>query len=187
MTDPYVYPGTNVLINKEDIRDAETLARFERMETANRIETLPSGIPLTADGFRTVHRHIFHNVYEWAGQIRTVDIAKNNDLFCRVFFVERELEKCLKSLRAEDCLRGLSPETFAQRAAFYVSELNAIHPFREGNGRTTRAFLGILGEQAGHRIEMQRIDPEAWIDASRESFRTGECRLMYAVIAGAIA
>jgi hypothetical protein len=50
MTDPYVYPGTNVLINKEDIRDAETLAQFERMETANRIETLPSGIPLTADG-----------------------------------------------------------------------------------------------------------------------------------------
>ena len=45
----------------------------------------------------------------------------------------------------------------------------------------------VLGQQAGHRIEMQRIDPEAWIDASRESFRTGSCELMVAVIAGAIA
>src|SRR5258708_2106309 len=131
MADPYVYPGTKVLINKEDIRDAETLAKFERMEAANRMETLPAGIPLTPHGFRAIHRYIFENVYEWAGQIRTVDIAKNDDMFCRVFFVERELEKRFKSIQAENCLRGLHADAFARRAAFHISELNAIHPFRE--------------------------------------------------------
>jgi cell filamentation protein len=187
MADPYVYPGTKVLINKEDIRDAETLAKFERLETANRMEKLPAGIPIAADGFLAIHRHIFQNIYEWAGRIRTVDIAKNDDMFCRVFFIERELEKRFKSIQAEDCLRGLTVDAFAQRAAFHISELNAIHPFREGNGRTTRAFLEILAEHAGHPIEIRRIDPVAWIDASRASFRTGDCKLMCAVIAAAIA
>jgi cell filamentation protein len=187
MTDPYVYPGTRVLRNVENIHDAEELARFERLMTAQRLrEGLPN-VELSADGYRALHRHLFQDVYDWAGRDRIVEIAKGDSLFCLPQFIRPELDKRFAAIKAERYLNRLTAMQFAKQAAEHVSELNAIHPFREGNGRTSRAFLVVLGRQAGHRIEMQRIDPEAWIDASRESFRTGECRLMYAVIAGAIA
>jgi cell filamentation protein len=62
MADPYFYPGTDILINKEDIRDREELEAFERVMTASRMETLPPGVPLTADGYRQLHRYIFQDV-----------------------------------------------------------------------------------------------------------------------------
>ena len=65
-------------------------------------------------------------------------------------------------------------------------EINAIHPFRDGNGRTLRAFLFVLARQAGHDIKMERIDPAAWNEASRVSFRTGDSRAMRHIIANAI-
>ena len=179
--------GPGVLINRQDIRDAALLARFERMETANRLETLPVAIPLTSGGFRSIHRHIFQNVYDWAGRDRTVGIAKGDSLFCLPRFIAAELDKRFAAIKAVRYLRGLTAAQFSEQAAEHISELNAIHPFREGNGRTVRAFLVVLAEQAGHRVEPQRIAPAAWLDASRESFRTGDCKLMCAVIAGAIA
>ena len=83
-------------------------------------------------------------------------------------------------------MRDLSAEEFAARAADHISELNAIHPFREGNGRTQRAFLFMLGRQAGHEVDMTRIDPRAWNDASRDSFRTGDSRSLRDIIAAAV-
>jgi cell filamentation protein len=62
--DPYVYPGTHTLRNKENIRDPDELARLERLAAANRMETLPDNIPLTAKGYREIHRYIFQDVYD---------------------------------------------------------------------------------------------------------------------------
>ncbi len=187
MTDPYVYPGTYVLRNIENVRDAEELARFERLMTAQRLrEGLPN-VELSADGYRALHRHLFQDVYDWAGQDRTVEIAKGDSLFCLPKFIGTELEKRFAAIKAERFLTQLTAAQFAKQAAEHVSELNAIHPFREGNGRTSRALLVALGRHAGHPIEIRRIDPVAWIDASRASFRTGDCKLMCAVIAAAIA
>jgi cell filamentation protein len=186
MTDPYVYPGTDVLRNKENIRDARELEAFERMATANRMETLSDNTPVTAEGCREIHRYIFQDVYGWAGKVRTVDMAKNDDLFCRAAYIDQELAKRFEAIQAENSLRDLSAEEFAARAADHISELNAIHPFREGNGRTQRAFLFMLGRQAGHEVDMTRIDPRAWNDASRDSFRTGDSRSLRDIIAAAV-
>jgi cell filamentation protein len=186
MSDPYVYPGTDVLRNKENIRDAAELAAFERLATANRMETLPDDLPITPDGYRAIHRYIFQDVYDWAGQYRLVDIARTQDLFCLAPYIELELAKRFAAIQAEDGLRDLSAEQFAKRAAEHMAELNAIHPFREGNGRTQRAFLFVLARRAGHEIDMVRINAQSWNEASRESFRTGNSRAMYDVIAGAI-
>src|SRR5262249_5404878 len=93
MSDPYVYPRSNVLRNKEEIRDAGELETFERIATANRMETLPDSVPITFDGFCEIHRYIFQDVYEWAGHIRTVDLAKSDALFCLSPYIERELVK----------------------------------------------------------------------------------------------
>jgi cell filamentation protein len=187
MGDPHVYPGTRVLRNLENIRDAGELARFERLMTAQRLrEGLPPA-ELSSARYRALHRHIFQDVYDWAGQDRTVEIAKCDSLFCLPRFIAAELDKRFAAIKAVRYLRGLTAAQFSEQAAEHISELNAIHPFREGNGRTVRAFLVVLAEQAGHRVEPQRIAPAAWLDASRESFRTGDCKLMCAVIAGAIA
>jgi cell filamentation protein len=186
MDDPYVYPGTDVLRNKEDIRDADELAAFERMATANRMETLPDDVPITAEGYREIHRYLFQDVYDWAGKDRTVDIARTHDLFCLAPYIEQALAKRFAAIRTENSLRALSPDQFATRAADHMSELNAIHPFRDGNGRAQRAFLLVLGRQAGHDIDMEWINAQAWNDASRESFRTGNSRAMRDVIAGAM-
>jgi len=183
MTDPYLYPGTDVLRNKEDVRNAVELEAFERMATANRMETLPENVPITAEGYCELHRYIFQDVYDWAGKTRTVDIAKNDDLFCLGRFVEQELATRFEAIRAESCLRGLSADEFIAQAAHHAAELNAIHPFREGNGRTLRAFLFILGRHAGHGVDLSRIDPQRWNEASRESFRTGDSKPICDVIA----
>ena len=182
MSDPYCYPGTNVLRNIENIRDAEELTAFERSAAANRMEMLPDDFPITPDGYRAIHRYIFQDVYDWAGEYRDVDIARTDDLFCLVPYIAPELAKRFEAIRRENSLRGLSIEDFATRAAEHAIEL----PFREGNGRALRAFLFVLARQAGHDIHMERIDARSWNEASRVSFRTGDTQAMRNIIADAI-
>jgi cell filamentation protein len=91
MIDPYLYPGTDVLRNKENIRDARELQAFERMATASRMETLLDDTPITAEGYCEIHRYIFQDVYDWAGEVRTVDIAKSDGLFCLAPYIDQEL------------------------------------------------------------------------------------------------
>src|ERR1700680_682646 len=90
-------------------------------------------------------------------------------------------------INAEDNLRGLTADQFAVRSAEHVCELNAIHAFLEGNGRTQRAFLQILVEQAGHAIDLARIDPEAWNQAAVAGYHKQDYRPMCAVIMAAFA
>ncbi len=186
MTDLYLYEDTDVLRNKADIRHRWLLEKFERLHTGDRILTLPADIPVSADGYRQIHQHIFQDVYEWAGQDRAVDIAKNNELFCLAPYVKEQLEDRFNAIQQENNLRGLNPEQFADRAAEHICELNAIHPFREGNGRTQRAFLEVLGRHAGHEIDLARIEPGPWNEASIESFRSGDYSRMRDVIAIAL-
>jgi cell filamentation protein len=91
--DRYLYPGTNVLINKLNIRSGELLERFEQEAKLQRMsEGLPP-VSSSADGYREIHRHLFQDIYEWAGQHRTVQMARGNSHFCRAEFIARELEK----------------------------------------------------------------------------------------------
>jgi cell filamentation protein len=186
MSDPYRYPGTDVLRNKENIRDKDELEEFERRATLDRITTLPDHLPITADGYREIHRYLFQDVYDWAGKGRTVDIAGHGTFFMSVEHIDHELQKLFAKINAENNLRGFAPERFAARAAEYICALNIIHPFREGNGRTTRAFLQLLAEHAGHRVDLTRIDAHAWNKASREANYMQDSRPMGKVIAGAL-
>nr|WP_294516210.1 Fic family protein [uncultured Rhodopila sp.] len=184
--DPYVYPGTDVLINREAIRDRSELEVFERVITANRMEHLPRNIPLTARGYRQIHRHIFESVYAWAGKDRTVNITKGGHMFCLVPYIASNLDQRFAAIHAENKLIGTTRNDFVARAAVHVSELNAIHPFREGNGRTVRAWLQRFGETAGHPIALERISPQPWINASIGSFRHGDYAAMREVISRAL-
>nr|WP_294502019.1 Fic family protein [uncultured Rhodopila sp.] len=101
-------------------------------------------------------------------------------------YIASQLDQRFATIRAENILIGMTREDFVARAAEHVSELNAIHPFREGNGRTVRAWLQRLGETAGHPIALERISPQPWISASIASFRCGDYAAMREVITGAL-
>jgi cell filamentation protein len=183
--DPYVYPGTDVLINKLDIRDADALRSFEIDIVAQRISEGSPRVALISDGFRELHHHLFQDVYDWAGQIRTVDIARPDAYFCRAIYISRQLDERFARIAAEAW--PAAAEVFTDRAAEHIAELNAIHPFREGNGRTLRAFLEIYGEAAGHPVDIRLIEPAAWNAASRETFQTAELNAMKDVISRSFA
>ena len=90
-TDPYTYPGTDVLRNLRDIRDPHLLAGFEAESTARRIAELirtPISGRFDANHLRTIHKYIFQDVYSWAGEFRTVNISKGRHLFAAAAFVE---------------------------------------------------------------------------------------------------
>ena len=182
--DPYVYSGTDVLRNKAGIRDTAQLERYERLKTRNRQLDISLDIPITVDGYKSIHRRLFQDVYEWAGEFRTVNVAKG-DLFCLAPYIESEIKSRFDEIRREDCMRNLSREKFAARAADHMTEINAIHPFREGNGRTQRLFLKSLARQAGHEIDLSRIDGDSWMAASIKGHR-GDMKPMEAIIGSAM-
>lgn len=183
--DPNCYPGTTVLKNKLDLRDRAKLEAFEAEITAQRAsEPLPAGA-LDYPHYCAIHRHLFQDIYPWAGEIRTVRIAKDGNWFCYPEHIDRQMSNLFGRLTREKHFKGLSAAAFAVKAAHFLAELNAIHPFREGNGRTQLSFLTLLADQAGHPFDLDRLAPEAMLDATVQSFRGNEAPLV-AVSSGLI-
>ncbi len=168
--DPYCYDGADVLKNLLGIRDSRRLADFEAEISAQRsTEPLPAG-DLDAAHYRAVHRHLFQDVYSWAGELRTVRMSKEASTFCYPEHIRGELDRLFQQLKLRDYLCGLSPDEFAAGAAWFLATLNAIHAFREGNGRTQLTFLALLAAWAGHPLDLNRLDPEAFLQAMIDSF-----------------
>lgn len=168
--DPYCYPGTTVLKNKLKLKTQKELDEFEAEITAQRAEEpLPAG-NLTYPHYRAIHKHLFQDVYDWAGKIRTVRISKGGSMFCYPESIDREMSKLFSTLAGQQRLKGTTPDKFATKAAHFLAELNAIHPFREGNGRTQLTLLTFLAETAGHPLLMQRLDPDKVMQAMIDSF-----------------
>jgi cell filamentation protein len=184
-SDPYLYPCTSVLKNLRGLTDPELLARFEARQTHRRIAELIDTPVL--GGFdvahlKAIHRHIFQDVYEWAGEFRTVNISKGALLFGLATFLEPALQQILAKLAAEKHFVGLDAENFVDRAAYFIGELNAAHPFREGNGRMQREFIRELGLNAGHYIDWRSTTVEKMTEASRLSHLSGELSLFAGLI-----
>lgn len=180
--DPYVYPLTNVLRNLAGIEDSNRLQQFEAVSTAYRISQMglsPISGKFDATHLRRIHRQIFQDVYSWAGEFRTVDMRKEGEFwFCRREFIERSLIDLAGQLSGENQLRAATPEHFGSRAGYYMSELNAIHPFREGNGRTQREFIRLLALQAGLSVNWARVTQQEMLGVSIASFQRGDHRLL---------
>lgn len=176
--DPYCYPGSAVLKNRLDLRDQAALAAFEAEITAQRAaEPLPAG-RLSYAHYRAIHRHLFQDVYTWAGRLRAVRLAKGGNAFCYPEHIDREMRRLFADLAAQGYFRALEATTFTQRATHFLAELNAIHPFREGNGRTQLTFLALLAEQADHPLRLERLDPQEILAATIKSFGGDEAPLL---------
>ncbi len=173
--DPYVYPGTATLRNRFGLRDPGLLRVAEYVATRARGLDAP-WFPLTPEGFKATHRHLFQDVFPWAGQVRTVELThpRNAGPFAFARLIEGALSRQFRDLAAGGGVAGLDAAAFAARAAHHVGELNAIHAFREGNGRTMRLHLQRLATGAGHRLDTSRLPAEAWNEASNVSFHKGD-------------
>ena len=158
-----------VLRNKLDIRDAEQLKQVEAALTALRILQLYAQ-PLTGrfnlDHLKAIHAFIFQDVYTWAGELRQVDIIKDASRFAHFAFLEGQADRLFTNLSQENYLRGLTLEQFATRAAYFLGELNVLHPFREGNGRTQRMFISALARKVSFLIDWTTVSEEQMKSAS---------------------
>ena len=171
MSDPYVDPVTNTLRNRLGITDRTQLDRAERAYVQVRLEQgTPTG-NFDLSHLRAIHRHLFQDLYPWAGELRTVELAKGSSQFQPVRFIETGMADIHARLKRAEFLRGQPSDSFATCAAQIIGDVNHVHPFREGNGRTQLEYLRHLAYRAGHRFEQTRLDQDAWIEASREAHR----------------
>ncbi len=177
VADPYCYPGTTILRNVPGLTTQAELSRFEAIATARRFqEPMPVG-RWSARHYCAVHRHIFQDVYPWAGRLRTVRVSKGDSVFCYPERIDAELRRVFASLRQEHVLRRRDLPGFSTGAARVLADLNAIHAFRDGNGRTQLAFVALLAAQAGHPFDLERMEPTAFLSAMIASFHGDEAPL----------
>ena len=118
---------------------------------------------------RRLHKYIFGDIYDWAGEVRNVNINKGT-MFCSHLFISQQAEYIFGQLKKEQYLTKCTEEKMPLRLAYYLSEINALHPFREGNGRTQRLFIEILAERAGYEVDFSEVSAEEMIQASADSF-----------------
>jgi cell filamentation protein len=188
-SDPYLHPGTNVLKNLRGLTNLELLDRFEARRTHRRIAELidtPVAGRFDVAHLKAIHRYIFQDVYHWAGECRTVNISKGGHLFGVAAFLEAALQQVLQKLAAENYLAGLDAAGFSGRAAWFLGEINAAHPFREGNGRTQREFIRELGLKAGHYIDWRAATRKEMTGASRLSHLSGDMSLLERLLRGCV-
>src|SRR5262249_52158969 len=158
--DPYTYRDSTVLVNKLGLRTQAELDAFEaEVSSARADEPLPEGA-LDFAHYCVIHHHLFQDVYEWAGRPRTVRISKGGNPFCFPENIQGQATMLFRELRQSDHLRNLDAQDFSDRAAHFLAELNAIHPFREGNGRSQLTFFALLADNAGHPLDFNKLDPD---------------------------
>lgn len=175
--DLYCYPNSTVLRNLADLRSEAELEAFETAMTAQRFdEPLPAG-RFSVTHYFAVHHHIFQDVYDWAGKPRRVRVGKGGNWFCYPEHIRRELKGLFHSLRQKRFLRGLVKTQFVVEASSFLSQLNAIHAFRDGNGRTQLAFMAMLADSAGYPLRTDRLRPAEFLDAMIASFGANEVLL----------
>lgn len=164
--DPYVYPGTDTLINKFGIRDLQQLKIVEAEITVSRIAEIPQ-IPATLDyeHYKSLHKHVFQDLYVWAGEPRTISMQKGYSNFVEADQLDQKRIEIFDKLKKDNYLKQLPVEEFVDRAAHFIHNLNMLHLFREGNGRIQRLYLKQLAHQAGYSLNLANRPKEELLAA----------------------
>jgi cell filamentation protein len=172
--DPYCYPGTNTLINKLGITDLDAFFIAEREFTAVRLTELQRKPVRGNFGFahlKAIHRAIFGDIFDFAGKIRTGEfLVKDDTIFCLGRNIEEYSTAIFGKLKNENKLRGLKKDIYIDRLAYFMGEVNALHPFREGNGRASREFFRTLSLSAGYNLDWGAVSKDRLLEADINAF-----------------
>ena len=164
-----LYEGTKCLVNYFNIRDRELLRQTERFFVNVRTAELfasPLNMHLSFSYLQALHSNFFGDLYPSAGEIRNVQASKSKE-FCRPDHIERMAEDIFQKLSADNFLKNQTDrDDFINDLAFYMGESEALHPFREGNGRVIRFFFYELIREAGHDVEWSEADPDRMLEGS---------------------
>jgi cell filamentation protein len=169
--DPYIDRDTGVLVNLLGLSDADQLQAAETdlaFARAELLELHPLPGEYDVAHLQAFHRHLFGDVYPWAGDFRTVNIARSAS-FGDWQHLRTYLDQVFADLASEHHLAGLDREEFVRRLAHYLGEVNAAHPFRDGNGRTQRAFFRQLARDAGWNLRWVNVSADENAAASEAS------------------
>lgn len=150
-------PGTDIPKNRLGITEPELLHEVEEALLQQAYQTFIAECePTTCFDeiyFKSLQQRTFETLYDWAGVYRTVDMSKGGSVFCRAAYLEQESRRIFRQLEEEGFLKQTQdgqPEKFAERLACYQSELIALHPFYELNGRITRLFFDLIAVANGY-------------------------------------
>lgn len=168
----YCYKGTDVLINLLNIRDNKTLQRAESRIVATKLFELRKNEMIgnfDVEHFIKIHKFLFEDIYPFAGKFRTENIAKGYFSFAEWEYIDTELRKLLEKLHKSNLLKNDTRAELVKDLAYYLAELNVLHPFREGNGRTIREFIRELAYKNGYLLDLQKVEPSEVYDAFLKS------------------
>ncbi|WP_145518979.1 Fic/DOC family protein [Yersinia mollaretii] len=169
--DPYTYPNSQVLINKFGITDDDQFIEMEKDFSELAIMDIEfSPPPYDLLYWRSLHQALFGDIYHWAGELRTIDISKGTTRFCNINRITPEANRLFHQLAQENYLVGLPYDSLIVKLAEYYSDLNVIHPFREGNGRAERLLFEHIIINCGFQISFAGINPDEWIQANIDGY-----------------
>ena len=161
----YLYPDTDVLINKKGIKEQKWLDLYEGQATRNRQQELDDN-PIQGnydlDHLKKIHAHVFQDVYEWAGEVREVGISKRYVDFVEPDKINEQAQGALAELKDNHYLKGLDKTEFIQQFSNTYGKLNDIHPFREGNGRALQVFMQDIARNTGYDVRFDEVQRDDW-------------------------
>jgi len=165
----YCYPDSNVLKNKLNIRDNKLLKTAEEEITLiKQMELLKNPIKgnFSKAHLMNIHKFIFEDIYSFAGKIRREQISKADTMFYPPNLIDRELDKVFAIIKEKNMFRETDEEKVFDNLAYVMAELNIIHPFREGNGRSIREFIRLMAKRMGYNLNWGNVDKEELLEAS---------------------
>lgn len=168
----YCYTGTNILRNQLQIQDEAILQQAElELSQLSSMQIEYEDPPYDLNYLKKIHATLFADLYLWAGEFRQVDIAKGDTRFCTFSRIEIEANKLLAKLQQQQYFQHQPLDQLIESIADLYCELNVIHPFREGNGRTQRIFFEHLLAYCGYGVDWSQIQSQQqWVQANIEGF-----------------
>ena len=165
--DPYCYPGSSVLRNRLDLHDEARLHQAERELSEIAVGNLPLfPPPYDLDRLQHIHRILFGDLYDWAGELRSVNIQKGDTLFCTPERIPSEAAKIIRRMQEANWYVGATQAELVTQIAEAYGDLNVIHPFREGNGRAQRILFEQIIVNAGFSVNWWLVKHAAWVPAN---------------------
>lgn len=178
----YCYPESSILKNKLNIQNDFELYDAERKIVSYELAGLylePVSGNFDFEHLKEIHTRLFHRLYDWAGEERTVSISKGN-LFCLPQFINKFADEIFTQLKKEKYFLDYNKEEIKFKLADVYADLNALHPFREGNGRTLRVFIECLSKINGINLNISQVSCKEMLIANQKALN-GDNNYLYQI------